>query len=92
MATAEYDPTIDPFVGMEVISSSQPEAYNIPLPQVDAIYVSQPTDQPPTHRVKLATTVKRGKATFYVWECICGASSALHTAESAANESYKAHK
>lgn len=77
-------PTVDPWAGMEMITTS--------APQVDALYVSQPTDLPATHRVKLATTIKRRRATFYVWECICGASSALHTSQGLANESYRAHK
>lgn len=61
-------------------------------PQVDAVYVSQPTDQPATHRVKLATTVKRGRAVFYVWECICGVSSALCESQGSANKAYLDHK
>jgi hypothetical protein len=61
-------------------------------PQVDAVYVSQPTDQPATHRVKLATTVKRGRATLYVWECICGAASPLCESQGRANELYREHK
>lgn len=60
--------------------------------QVDALYVSQPTDQPATHRVKLATTVKRGRATLYVWECTCGESSPLCESQGRANELWKAHK
>lgn len=61
-------------------------------PQVDAVYVSQPTDQPPTHRVKIATTVKRGRAVFYVWECICGATSPLCENQGRANQLYVDHK
>jgi hypothetical protein len=60
--------------------------------QVDAVYVSQPTDQPPTHRVKLATTVKRGRAVFFVWECICGVSSPLCESQGRANAIYLEHK
>lgn len=44
------------------------------------------------HKVKKGYEVRSGKATFYVWECICGASSALHQTQSAANESYQRHK
>lgn len=72
------------FAGIPTIATS--------APQVDAVYVSQPTDLPATHRVKLATTVKRGKATFYVWECTCGTSSALHESQGRANEVYVEHK
>lgn len=61
-------------------------------PRVDSVYVSQPTDQPATHRVKLATTVKRGRAVFYVWECICGVSSPLVESQGRANELYVEHK
>lgn len=76
--------TIDPFAGIE--------SYAVSAPEVDAVYMSQPTDQPPTHRVKLATTVKRGKAVFYAWECVCGYSSALHESQARANDAYIAHK
>lgn len=76
--------TVDPFAGMEMIATS--------APQVDALYVSQPTDLPASHRVKLATTVKRGRAVFYVWECVCGFSSPLVTSQGRANELYRAHK
>lgn len=45
------------------------------------------------HRVKLATTVKAGRRTvFYVWECICGASSPLYETKGAANDAYRRHK
>lgn len=83
MTELDYDATDDPFAGMESIAVS--------VPQVDALYVSQPTDTK-KHRVKLATTVKRGKATFYVWECECGFSSALHESQGVANAAYLAHK
>lgn len=76
--------SVDPFAGMEVIASS--------APSVEAVYVSQPTDQPPTHRVKLAATVKRGQATLYAFDCICGYSSPLCESQGRANELYREHK
>ena len=44
------------------------------------------------HKVKVATTVKRGRATFWVWECICGTSSPLCMSSFRANELYVEHK
>lgn len=44
------------------------------------------------HRVKQAYEFKRGKVTWYVWECICGTSSPLHQTQTAANDSYREHR
>lgn len=44
------------------------------------------------HKVKIATTVKAGRCTHFVVECVCGWNSALHASASAANAAYAAHK
>lgn len=49
-------------------------------------------DEAPGHRVKNRHHFKSGGAWFWVWECTCGASSALHPSRDGANESYLAHR
>ena len=77
-AELDYDPNIDPFAGMETVASSV-QHYGL-------------GDREGEHRVRLSTSVRRGRCTFYVWECACGVSSPLHTSPGLANESYLQHK
>lgn len=82
MSELEYDSSIDPFAGMATVATS--------VPQVDAVYVSQPTE--PAHKVVCAVTVKHGRAEFFVWDCACGYHSALHPSAALANKAYLEHK
>ena len=45
-----------------------------------------------THKVKRTYVLERPASVWFVWECWCGASSALHQNESDANAAYERHK
>jgi hypothetical protein len=77
------------FDDLAMATSNRPGAYEAP----DITQVAIPREYDHSeHRVKIAYQVKRGRAKLYVWECICGASSALHTSKGLANASYLEHK
>ena len=49
-------------------------------------------EQQQRHRVTNAYVVHSGRARFFLWDCACGHSSALHLSASAANDAYRQHK
>lgn len=63
-----------------------------PAPQVQPARVGAGIVTNPAHQVKVAAMVRRGRASMYAVECVCGWSSPLYTSESLANAGYAAHK
>lgn len=44
------------------------------------------------HKVKRTYVLEHARSSWFVWECWCGHSSALHQNESDANAAYERHK